>query len=92
MTLHVFSELNIRTDDAYLLRFLRAEAFDQEGAFNLIMRYFEMKADEKNKDVFTNLRPSAVKHILEAGVTGELPIRDKQGRRVMVFRPGQFVS
>lgn len=49
-----------------------------------------MKADEKNKQLFTNMRPSAVKHVLEAGVTGVLSHRDKLGRRVMIFRPGEL--
>lgn len=83
-------ELKMCTDDAYLLRFLRAAAFDQEAAFTLINKYFEMKADDKMKTVFTNLRPSAVKHVLKAGVTGELNARDNLGRRVMVFRPGKW--
>ena len=86
------SELKIRTDDAFLLRFLRAKKFDYDRAFNLILKHFEMKADEKNKQLFTNLRPSAVKNVLEAGVTGVLPHRDKLGRRVMIFRPGEQCS
>ena len=81
-----FSALRIRTDDAYLLRFLRAKKFDYERAFNLIMTHFKMKAE--NADLFNGLRPSAVKHVLEAGITGVLPNRDKLGRRVIIFRPG----
>ncbi|XP_045181950.2 alpha-tocopherol transfer protein-like isoform X2 [Mercenaria mercenaria] len=83
-------ELKIRMDDAYLLRFLRAKKFDYDRAFNLIMKHFRMRADEKNKQLFENLRPSAVKHVLDAGVTGVLPHRDRQGRRVMIFRPGKW--
>ncbi|KAL4217917.1 hypothetical protein ACF0H5_022656 [Mactra antiquata] len=83
-------ELKIRTDDAYLLRFLRAKKFDYDRAFNLVVRHFEMKADEKNKQLFNNLRPSAIKHVLEAGVTGVLQNRDKFGRRVIIFRPGKW--
>lgn len=83
-------DLQIQKDDAFLLRFLRAKKFDYDRAFNLIVRHFEMKAEDKNKQLFTNLRPSAVKHVLEAGVTGVLPHRDKLGRRVIVFRPGKW--
>ncbi|WAR15866.1 TTPAL-like protein [Mya arenaria] len=81
------ADLKIRTDDAFLLRFLRAKKFDYDRAFNLIVRHYEMKADERNKQLFTNLRPASVKHVLEAGVTGVLPHRDKLGRRVIMFRP-----
>lgn len=52
------------------------------------MTHFKMKVE--NPELFQGLRPSAVKHVLEAGVTGVLPVRDKQGRRVMWFRPGEF--
>ncbi|XP_045168285.2 alpha-tocopherol transfer protein-like [Mercenaria mercenaria] len=83
-------ELHIRTDDAYLLRFLRAKKFDCERAFQQIVRHFEVKCEKKNKELFSDMRPSAVKHVLEDGVTGVLPQRDKFGRRVLVFRPGRW--
>jgi hypothetical protein len=50
------------------------------------MTHFKMKAE--NADLFNGLRPSAVKHVLEAGITGVLPNRDKLGRKVIIFRPG----
>ncbi|XP_022291415.1 alpha-tocopherol transfer protein-like isoform X2 [Crassostrea virginica] len=79
-------DLQIRTDDAFLLRFLRAKKFEYDRSYNLILSHFQMK--KENPKLFENLRPSAVKHVLEAGVTGVLPHRDKEGRKVMVFRPG----
>ncbi|XP_021376046.1 alpha-tocopherol transfer protein-like [Mizuhopecten yessoensis] len=81
-------DLKIRTDDAFLLRFLRAKKFDYERAFQLIMTHYKMKIE--NKEIFTNLRPSAVKHVLDDGVTGVLASRDKEGRRVVIFRPGKW--
>ncbi|XP_061183887.1 alpha-tocopherol transfer protein-like [Saccostrea echinata] len=81
-------ELQIRTDDVFLLRFLRAKKFDYDRAYNLILTHFQMK--KENPKLFENLRPSAVKHVLEAGVTGVLPHRDKEGRRVIIFRPGRW--
>lgn len=47
---------------------------------------------KENPKLFENLCPSAVKHVLEAGITGVLRHRDKEGRRVMVFRPGMSVT
>lgn len=82
--------LNICTDDAYLLKFLRATAFDQDAAYTLILKYFEMKADAKNKQMFTDLRSAAVKHVVESGIIGVLPHRDKYGRKVVVIRPGTW--
>ena len=52
------------------------------------MTHFKMKSE--NSEIFNGLRPSAVKHVLEAGVTGILPNRDKLGRRVILFRPGKI--
>nr|XP_034326775.1 alpha-tocopherol transfer protein-like [Crassostrea gigas] len=79
-------DLHVRTDDAFLLRFLRAKKFEYDRAYNLLVSHFQMK--KENPKLFENLRPSAVKHVLEAGVTGVLPHRDKEGRRVIIFRPG----
>ncbi|XP_048727430.2 alpha-tocopherol transfer protein-like isoform X3 [Ostrea edulis] len=82
------TELHIRTDDAFLLRFLRAKKFEYDRAYNLLLSHFQMK--KENPKLFENLCPSAVKHVLEAGITGVLRHRDKEGRRVMVFRPGKW--
>ncbi|KAK3087066.1 hypothetical protein FSP39_001176 [Pinctada imbricata] len=79
-------DLHCRTDDAFLLRFLRAKKFDYDRAFNLLLTHYQMR--KNNAELFCNLRPSAVKHVLEAGVTGVLPHRDKNGCKVIVFRPG----
>lgn len=81
-------DLKIRTDDAFLLRFLRAKKFDYDRAFQLIMTHYRMKLE--NRELFTNFRPSAIKHVLDDGVTGVLPSRDLEGRRVVVFRPGRW--
>ncbi|KAJ8322385.1 hypothetical protein KUTeg_000856 [Tegillarca granosa] len=45
---------------------------------------------QENEQIFNNLRPSAVKHVLEDGVTGVLQHRDKAGCRVIIFRPGKW--
>ncbi|KAK3602096.1 hypothetical protein CHS0354_029519 [Potamilus streckersoni] len=79
-------DLRIRTDDGFLLRFLRAKKFDLERALTLIVKHYQMKAE--NPELMSNLRPSAVKHVLEAGVTGVLHHRDREGRKVIIFRPG----
>lgn len=82
--------LHSRTDDAFLLRFLRARKFDYERALNLIISYYRAQVD--NKDMLGQLVPSSVKHILDAGVAGVLPHRDKEGRKVMVIRPGEKMN
>lgn len=78
--------LKCRMDDDFLLRFLRARKFDYDRAYQLLLNYYQIRAE--NKDIFKDLRPSAVKPVLDAGVSIVLPQRDKHGRRILLFRPG----
>ncbi|XP_064597382.1 alpha-tocopherol transfer protein-like [Liolophura sinensis] len=78
--------LTIRTDDAFLLRFLRARKFDYDRALKLLVNHYKVKRD--NPEIFNDLRPSRVKHVLEDGVITALKHRDKHGRQIVVFRPG----
>ena len=75
-------------DDAFLLRFLRTKKFDQERAFSQVMTYYQMR--KENPDVYDNLTPRRIRHILDAGVTGVLKDRAPDGSRVIVFRPGMM--
>lgn len=78
--------LKCRTDDAFLLRFLRAKKFDQERAYAQLLIYYRMQ--KENPDVFENLTPKKVRYLLEAGVTGVLKDRAPDGCRVVIYRPG----
>lgn len=84
----LFPGLKCRMDDDFLLRFLRARKFDYDRAYQLLLNYYQIRAE--NKDIFKDLRPSAVKPVLDAGVSIVLPQRDKHGRRILLFRPGQY--
>ncbi|KAK7091457.1 alpha-tocopherol transfer protein-like [Littorina saxatilis] len=75
-----------RLDDGFLLRFLRAKKFDQERAFKQVITFYQMKKD--NPEVFENLTPQRVRHVLEAGVIGVLKDRAPDGSRIFIFRPG----
>ena len=91
MLFDVFREgIRIRTDDAYLLRFLRAKKFDHDRAMKSIHSHYAMKRD--NKSVFARMRPSEVKHVLAAETLLVLPQRDKEGRQVMIFKPSKAIS
>ncbi|XP_041360760.1 alpha-tocopherol transfer protein-like isoform X1 [Gigantopelta aegis] len=80
--------LKARTDDAFILRFLRARKFDQEKAFTLVMNFYKIKFE--HADMFATMKPSYVKEALEDGVTGMLEHRDKEGCKVIMFRPGRW--
>ena len=82
--------LNCPTDDAFLLRFLRARKFDYERAYQLLVNYYTVRAE--NPDVFKDFKPSTIKHVLEDGVSTFLPKRNKDGQAVLLFRPGSVCS
>ncbi|XP_067119762.1 clavesin-2-like [Centruroides vittatus] len=55
-------ELKCKTDDIFLLSFLRARKFDKERALTLLKNYCLTR--KKNPIVFKNLKPSALEEIL----------------------------
>ncbi|KAK7869905.1 hypothetical protein R5R35_013701 [Gryllus longicercus] len=76
--------LHVRTDDAFLLRFLRARKFNCSKAFHMLQRYYVMKL--RCPELFRVPRPSEKSHILEMQVQNMLDERDSFGRRVYIFR------
>ncbi|XP_078731744.1 alpha-tocopherol transfer protein-like [Lampetra fluviatilis] len=81
-------DIPARTDDGFLLRFLRARKFDHEKSFKLLESYY--KCHETWPDIFQNFRPSAVKDLLGSGFIRVLPERDSKGRRVIIQSPGKW--
>ncbi|XP_054284632.1 alpha-tocopherol transfer protein-like isoform X1 [Macrosteles quadrilineatus] len=82
------TELHACTDDAFLLRFLRARKFNISKAFTMLQRYYRMK--EESPELFRIPRPSERLHILEMNAQCVLDDRDHNGSRVYIFRVGQF--
>ena len=54
----------------------------------MIKNYYEVGT--KDAEMFLDLKPSSVKHFIEAGAIDVLEDRDKDGCRVVVLRPGQY--
>ncbi|XP_077473571.1 alpha-tocopherol transfer protein-like isoform X3 [Stigmatopora argus] len=73
-------DLQTRLDDAFLLRFLRARKFDYDRALRLLLNYHAGRTAWP--EVFRGLRPSAVKHVLDAGFLTVLPRPDPDGRQM----------
>ncbi|XP_067122671.1 clavesin-1-like [Centruroides vittatus] len=55
--------LKCKTDDIFLLSFLRARKYDRERALKLLKNYYS--ARKKYKDIFTDLRPSVLQTYFE---------------------------
>ena len=77
-----------RTDDAFLLRFLRARKFDYDRAYNLLVNYYTIRAS--NADIIGQITPSSVEHVYDSGTVAMLPYRDKEGRKILYFNSGEF--
>ncbi|GFT91097.1 alpha-tocopherol transfer protein-like, partial [Nephila pilipes] len=79
-------DLVSRSDDAFLLRFLRARKFDYTRSFGLVQNYYMMRV--KNANIFKDFTPSFLKHVHQLNLQGFLPYRDPEGRAIFVFRGG----
>lgn len=78
--------LHTRLDDAFLLRFLRARKFDYDRALQLLLNYHAGR--RAWPEVFQDLKPSTVKHVLDLGFLTVLPRPDPSGRYILCLRPG----
>nr|XP_054500249.1 alpha-tocopherol transfer protein-like isoform X2 [Agelaius phoeniceus] len=83
-----YPSLGTCLDDAFLLRFLRARKFDYDRALQLLVNYHTCRRTWP--EVFSNLKPSAIKPVLESGFVTVLPHRDPQGRHVVCIRPDRW--
>uniref|UniRef100_A0A1I8GQX6 CRAL-TRIO domain-containing protein n=1 Tax=Macrostomum lignano TaxID=282301 RepID=A0A1I8GQX6_9PLAT len=77
-----------RTDDAFLIKFLRHRKFNVESAHQRIRAYLQVR--NSFPDVFANFTPSGVLPLLESGVVSLLPVRDIEGRRLVLYRVGRW--
>ena len=75
----------LRTDDPFILRFLRARKFNHFEAFRLLAQYFEYR--QQNLDMFKNLKPTdpGIKQALKDGFPGVLLNLDRFGRKILVL-------
>ncbi|PSN38168.1 hypothetical protein C0J52_14556 [Blattella germanica] len=80
--------LNVRTDDVFLLRFLRWVDFDTELAFTKMKHVYKFRTD--NRDWFTKKRPSELENCLSRNIQIVLHDRDDAGRRVYIVKLGQI--
>ncbi|XP_006821053.1 alpha-tocopherol transfer protein-like [Saccoglossus kowalevskii] len=77
-------DIKFRTDDAFLIRFLRAKKYETNRAFKTLVHYYEVR--RQHKDIFINFVPSAIMHVLETKMHFISDKWDVDGRRVIVFQ------
>jgi hypothetical protein len=75
----------------FLLAFLRVRKFDQELAFENILRFYRVRREYPA--IFNDLRPSSVAHALYGTrFNSSLLHRDRQGRLVTIIQPGEQLT
>ncbi|XP_044266849.1 alpha-tocopherol transfer protein-like [Tribolium madens] len=80
---------SIRTDDAFLLRFLRARKFCVESAYKLFMNYHDFR--EENPNLHEGISIDLLDKILEYDLIRALPYKDQLGRNIIVYKWGKWV-
>ncbi len=75
----------LRTDDAFILRFLRARKFNVYEAFRLYARYFEYRQHNQNLFKKFHAAETHIKNALLDGFPGVLNQTDQYGRKVLVL-------
>lgn len=77
-----------RTDDSFLLRFLRCRDFIIPRAHRLLVNYYHFK--EKNPKIFKNVKPLELDFIGDDDILSIPPYREQTGRRIMIYRIGNW--
>ncbi|XP_075151325.1 alpha-tocopherol transfer protein [Haematobia irritans] len=75
-----------RTDDEFLIRFLRARFWNIENSYKLLSNYYKFR--EQNKIFFEKVRPLDLSYIASKDIVHVTPYRDQCGRRIMIYRFG----
>lgn len=81
---------NVRTDDRFLLRFLRAKKFSVPMAQQIILKYLNLKRVFPQMTANLDYKSKSVHEILTNGYLTVSPVRDQHGRRVIIVRACKF--
>ncbi|XP_025835316.1 clavesin-1 [Agrilus planipennis] len=77
-----------RTDDAFLLRFLRARYFVLERAHRLFVNYYNFK--ENNPEIFEGVNLMKLQELGTTNIITVPPYREQTGRRILLYRMGNW--
>ena len=77
-----------RSDDAFLMIFLRARRYNVEESFQLLSNYIEFRS--KNAAIFENLSAWQLHHVIEDGFPCVLPYSDQNGAQMIIIFAGSW--
>ncbi|XP_055920647.1 clavesin-1-like [Eupeodes corollae] len=77
-----------RTDDEYLIKFLRARYWNIEQTYKLLYNYYSFRKD--NKILHDNVRCVDLMSLAEQEILTVTPYREQNGRRIMILRFGTW--
>lgn len=75
---------NIRTDDRFLLRFLRAKKFSVPMAEQMLLKYMNLRRTFATMITNLDFLEPKVASLINNGYIFASPIRDSKGRRVII--------
>ncbi|XP_030031130.2 retinaldehyde-binding protein 1 [Manduca sexta] len=97
-TLHIMRDwiqqnndiVNVRQDEAFLLRFLRHKKYSVPMAQQTLLKYLSLR--KYYPEIFTNLdcEDPKIQEIIDNGYIAVSPVRDSKGRRVIVYNMSKF--
>lgn len=76
---------DIRLDERFLLRFLRAKKFSVPMAQQLLLKYLNLKKQFPHMSSNLDFLSPSLNEIITQGYCFASPIRDKEGRRVIIY-------
>lgn len=77
-----------RTDDAFLLRFLRGRHFKINASHRLLVNYYNFKLE--NPAFFKDVNLSHLQRMGDEDIITVPPYRDQTGRRILLYRMGNW--
>lgn len=81
---------NVRTDDRFLLRFLRAKKFSVPMTQQIILKYLNLKRVFPQMTTNLDFKNKSVHEFMTNGYLTVSPVRDQHGRRVIIVRASCF--
>lgn len=83
---------NVRTDDTFLLRFLRAKKFSVPMAEQLLLKYLNLRNIFPEMTTNMDFLSSPMNQVFANGYLVVSPIRDQNGRRVVIAKAGKPIN